>query len=119
MTYKEIKEKLKEVGLKAQHFGDFAYQGECISYDEETGEETEYDVMGILTENFGNVQIADTSYFHDGYECWTVYHFVDHNIYMKFTGYFSSYDSTEWSGGKQVFPEEKTIIVFNENKKEK
>lgn len=114
MTYEEIKEKLKELGLNPQHFGQFASSGDCLIYDEETDDDKEYDVMGILTEHFGNVQIADTSYFHDGYQCWTVYHFVDHNIYIKFTGYFSSYDSTQWSGGNQVFPEEKTIIVFNE-----
>jgi hypothetical protein len=118
MTYEEIKLKLKEVGLTPQHFGVFSYSGECVMYDEETGDEIEYDIMGILKDNFGEVVVAETSYFHDGYECWAVYHLKDHNVYLRFKGYFSSYDSTEWSGGKEVFPEEKTIIVYNEKKKE-
>ena len=113
MTYQEIKAKLKEIELESQYFGDFAYRGECIIYDEQD-DEIEYDLMGILKEHFGNVVVADTSYFHDGYECWAVYHFQDHNVYLKFSGYFSSYNDTEWSEPREVFPEEKTIILFKE-----
>ena len=51
--------------------------------------------------------------FHDGYECWCVYDFKEHNVCIKIEGYFSSYDDTEWSRMFQVFPEEKTITVYN------
>lgn len=35
-------------------------------------------------------------------------------LYFKITGYYSSYDGTEWDNTiKQVKPEQKTITVYN------
>ena len=114
MTYKQILNKIEEIGLTFEHFGKFAQDGShCYIYDNDTNEELEVDLMGILKDNFGEVVLAETSYFHDGYECWCVYSFKEHNVHIKFSAYFSSYDETEWDESDEVFPEEKTIIVFN------
>jgi len=79
MDYKEIRQKLKEIGLTAQHMGTYAQDGQCIIYDDETDSEIETDVMGLLKANFGNVTIAETSHFHDGYG---IYSFHDHNVHI-------------------------------------
>ena len=42
-----------------------------------------------------------------------VYFFKDHNIYLKITGYYMSYDGTTWNEDfKAVNPQEKTITVY-------
>lgn len=45
-----------------------------------------------------------------------VFHFKTHNVYIKAEGSYSSYDGTEfyneWESVSQVFPGEKTIIVY-------
>jgi len=110
MDYKEIRQKLKEIGLTAQHMGTYAQDGQCIIYDDETDSEIETDVMGLLKANFGNVTIAETSHFHDGYG---IYSFHDHNVHIKYSSYFSSYDSTEW---REVIAEQKMVTVFSAKK---
>ena len=118
MNYKEIKEKLKEIGLDGKKLGLYAQNGECMVYDDETGDEIEYDVEGLLEEHLGKFEVAETSYFHDGYECWCVYAFKEHNVFIKMTGYFSSYDDTEWGDFFEVVPEQKTITVYEKPKKQ-
>ena len=88
MNYTELVGQLKEIGLDTDKMGRFAQNGECTVYDNHVS--SELDVMGILEQNFGKVEIVDTSYFHDGYECWCVYAFKDLDIYMRVDGFFSS-----------------------------
>jgi len=113
MNYKEIKAKLNEIGLTTQKLGIYAQNGECCIYDDETGDDTEYDVAGMLAEHFGKVHIAETSYFHDGYECWVVYEFMDHDVFIRLDSYFSSYETSEWNDMCEVLPEQQTITVYN------
>lgn len=45
-----------------------------------------------------------------------VFHFKDHNVYIKVHGYYSSYNGTEFDDGwdccSQVVPTQKTITVY-------
>ena len=42
-----------------------------------------------------------------------VVHFKDHDIYLRATGFYSSYDGTDWDSDlTQVFPREKMITVY-------
>jgi hypothetical protein len=45
-----------------------------------------------------------------------VYHFVDHDVYIKVDGYYSSYCGTEfedgWDSLSEVRPKEVTITIF-------
>ena len=45
---------------------------------------------------------------------WSVKHFVDHNVYIKITGHYSSYNGTDFYAGygKEVKPAEKVVTVF-------
>lgn len=45
-----------------------------------------------------------------------VYYFKDHDVYIKVTGYYSSYNGTDFDEGwdccSEVRPEQKTITVY-------
>jgi len=112
MNYEEIKLKLTEIGITANNMGEYGLNDEVYDYQDEDEKEFEE----ILEENFGNIEIVEKSYQHDGHECWCVYYFKDHNVYIKYEGYFSSYDPTNFRRITEVFPEEKTIIVYNGKK---
>jgi hypothetical protein len=47
----------------------------------------------------------------------SVKHFKDHNVYIKVTGYYSSYNGTYfegWDECTQVTPQERVITVYEE-----
>lgn len=91
MTATEIIEKLK--GFSGD---DFAYK-----FDNREG--------------FGKAEIVheqgDTQGGGD-YSC-VVRYFEDHNVYIQVTGYYSSYNGTDWdSTFTEVLPKQKTITVY-------
>lgn len=91
MTATEIIEKLKEFSGS-----DFAY---------EFGNK----------EGFGKAKIVHEEGDCEGggdYSC-VVRYFEEHDVYIQVTGFYSSYEGTEWDGEfEQVFPKEKTITVY-------
>lgn len=52
----------------------------------------------------------------EGSDWYSVKHFVDHNVYIKVSGWYSSYNGTDFDGDweccEQVTPQEKTITVY-------
>ena len=118
MEYKEILAKLKELNFDAEKMGSYCQNGSYY-YDREIDEEIEIDFKGILQEHFGDVKIVDTSVFHDGYECHVVFQFTEHNVWIKYTGYFSSYEGTDWRKSLEVFPEQRMVTFYNEKAKVK
>lgn len=74
----------------------------------------EKEVLNYL--GVGTYKVVD-SYGGEGCgETWyKVFHFTDHNVYIRIDGFYQSYNGTEfYSGyGREVFPQEKTIVVFN------
>ena len=43
---------------------------------------------------------------------WTVYHFKDHDVFIKFQGWYSSYNGIEFESMQEVKPVTKTITVY-------
>lgn len=42
-----------------------------------------------------------------------VYNFVDYGVYLKITGFYSSYNGTDWNDDwTEVFPQEKMTTVY-------
>ena len=113
MTFNEIIQKMNEVELTTEYLGKYVRYEECFIYDDDENE-IEIDVIGLLKEHIDEeAKLADKSYFHDGYSCWGVYSFPKHNVHIRVSGYFSSYNGTEWNEKfEEVFPVEKTIIDF-------
>lgn len=42
----------------------------------------------------------------------TVYYFADHDCYIQFSGYYSSYERTEYDTWLEVKPVQKTITIY-------
>ena len=92
-------QEILDIVKKNMSIEEFAYN----SYDpEELG-------LGKVEEvdRYGGRGQGDTWY--------SVKHFVDHDVYIKTEGYYSSYSGTdfEYGYGTEVRPVEKTIIVYN------
>lgn len=98
MTGKEILEKLKS---SLEDVSIFAHE--------------DYDPIEL---GLGEVNEVDSGGGSDrGSNWYSVQHFVDHDVYIKVTGYYQSHNGTEfydgWDGCSIVKPEEKTITVYN------
>jgi hypothetical protein len=96
MTFQEIKEKMQEIGVS-----DFCNE--------------DYDKT-LLPKN----KLVSSTGGHEGGGDYAerVFHFIEDNIYVEMTGYYSSYDGTDWDRHvEEVFPEEETIIVYKTKSK--
>lgn len=96
MTYQEIIEELKKSNRDLE---DFAYEN--ISF-----------IPGLTWEEIE--QIGGEG---EGDHWHSVKYFPEHNIYIKITGYYQSYNGTEFYGGydeccSQVTPQQRTITVY-------
>lgn len=93
MNGQEIIEKLNELGI---YGSEFAY--ELDSH-----------------EDLGNAPIIHSEGDREGggdYSC-VVRHFEDHNVYIQVTGYYSSYNGTDWdSEFSEVKPVERTVTFY-------
>jgi len=84
--------------IKTQEFDDFIYE----SYNG-------------YPEVLGKVEIVSSKGDREGGGSYAeiVFHFKDHNVYLRVTGYYSSYHGTDWEEDwTEVFPREKTITVY-------
>lgn len=59
---------------------------------------------------------ADSGGEDEGSDWQRVFHFVDHDVYIKVTGYYQSYNGTEFYNGwgclSEVRPTQRTITVY-------
>lgn len=97
MKFEEILEETKK--LYSESVSDFAY-------DESN-----------TIPNVGNFKEIDQHGGEgEGERWWSVKHFVDHNVYIKVKGFYSSYNGVDffdgWDCCEEVTPKEKTIIVY-------
>lgn len=97
MTFEQIMAVLKE---KIGTVDDFAYE--------------DFDKDEL---NLGHIELVDEYGGEDQGSTWyVVYHFVDHDVYIKVDGYYSSYEGTDFYNGwgccSEVKPKEKTITVY-------
>lgn len=77
------------------------------------------DLIASLTESnhetFGEIEVI-----HEEGDCEgggdhseKVFHFKDHNVFIRVTGFYSSYNGTDWENDwTEVSPKEKTITVY-------
>ena len=68
-------------------------------------------------EEFGKYQIVAKKGGEDeGTEYWKVYYFEEHDVYIKVSGYYSSYEGVSDIEMFEVFPKEVTITIYQKNK---
>lgn len=121
-NYNEIMTLLKEV---YSHVTDFAYEdwGNIPDDFEPLGGELDWKIRTRRQENYfkhiglGEMNVV-ASYGGEGKgeDWWKVFHFVDHDVYIRIDGYYQSYDGVNfydgWDCCKEVKPVEKTITVY-------
>jgi len=69
-----------------------------------------FDLLGL-----GGIKVVD-EYGGEGQgdDYWTVYHFVDHDVYIRVEGWYSSYNGAEFDNyGFEVRPEPVMKIEYN------
>lgn len=84
-----------------QDFDQSQYQGDVL------------DSLGKITrmERF-DPAIWFENYDDSTYQLYTVYHFEDHDVYIKFIGWWTSYNGGEFESMKQVFPQQKLVTIY-------
>jgi len=115
MNYQEILEEVKKQSEGSVSM--FAYEGldgDKVYPEAKYGTE-EYKiyknpVLGVVK------QVAQHGGEGKGEDWWVVYHFVDHNVFIRVDGYYQSYNGTEfydgWNCCSEVSPQQKTITVY-------
>lgn len=104
MDFQEIVEKLKEANIKPEDLQDII---EGYGSSEFT--------LEFLETLVGNVEEVNSIGGGEGEGDYVerVYHFKDHNVYIKITGFYSSYNGTDWGEHfREVKPKEKVVTVF-------
>ena len=92
-----------------------------MSYEELVKEIKEYGVSSVANEDFNSSELpielvhAEGGHSGDGEYAERVFEHDNNGekIYVKITGFYSSYDGTDWDSDlKQVSPLKKTITVY-------
>jgi len=133
MNFKEILDEMKRLGISKQmfsgvEFDDYEGDHDDDDADGESAEQIDESLIKKLSEDNkeitieglgkiviveqegGYAELQDGAY---GMEWHIVRHFVDHNVYIKLAGYYSSYDGLEIQGNLcEVHAVPKTVIVY-------
>ncbi|MAX51479.1 MAG: hypothetical protein CMH22_05825 [Methylophaga sp.] len=115
MTGQEIIKRLKDSGIypSVLAYQEWTEADIEIPNDIEGWEAIEKYVLNKL--NLGEIKEVNSKGDREGGGDYSmkVFHFVDHNAYVKITGFYSSYSGTDWDEGYQVVtPKEKVVTVF-------
>ena len=114
MNYQEILEEVKKQCSDVSEFAHEGLDGDKVYPEAKYGTE-EYSlyknpILGIVK------QVANHGGEGKGEDWWVIYHFIDHNVYIKVNGYYQSYNGTEfydgWDCCSEVKPIQKTITVY-------
>ncbi len=89
---------------------------DSLAYNLEEGYDERYPTECAHIKHLGKIETVYSKGGCEGGgdEAVRVFKFIDHGgICVKITGYYSSYEGTEWNGDwKEVKPQEKTITVY-------
>lgn len=118
MTGKEIVARLEEFFGDNVHAYAYGNYTEAETFDYEAHKELDWkerEVECLKQLGLGEIKEVD-SYGGEGQgETWyVVNHFVDHDVYIRTDGFYSSYNGTDFDEGfgSEVRPISKTITVF-------
>lgn len=106
LTYKEISDLIKQ-----NEWGDDFVIG--LGTDDEFMVEEDSDY--VLS--FGSIKRVesggfDSDSYYSSVKVYRVYHFIEHGVFIRFTGWLESYDGCQFEEMEQVQPVEKTVTVY-------
>jgi len=66
---------------------------------------------------FGKIELVDQHGGEgEGDSYWTIYHFVDHDVYIQFDGWYASYVGAEFNEKFEVRPEQVMVTQYRQVK---
>jgi len=99
MNFAEIEKIMDELSIDGNDMDNGRYSDNYEELEEKTGK------IELVDEHGGGEG--------EGEECHRVFHFVDHDVYIRFDGWYASGDGTHYdNAGYEVRPQEKTITVY-------
>jgi hypothetical protein len=122
-NYQQILERLQEMYSDVSEFAheglyydipnDFEPLPESYEWEQYQQRERNYHKTQPLGEC---VQVQQHGGEGEGEQWYVVYHFVEHDIYVRVDGWYQSYEGTDfydgWDCCKEVRPKEKVITVY-------
>jgi hypothetical protein len=144
MDYKEILEKMKELGITKRIFTSDSEYGDYYDKDDESDVEVSYTIKEqfasyhnqsnkrfrsvylneeneITVEGLGRIKVVEQKGGYNelqegatGMDWYIVRHFVDHDVYIRVDGHYTSYEGLDISRSKykEVKPKERVIIEY-------
>lgn len=109
LTAKQILEKIEELEINEQEFGDFDF-GEYSKNEDGTPDYTRRYLEGIgevvEVEQHGGEGMGDSLY--------SVKHFVDHDVYIRTEGWYASYEGGTYDQGygEEVRPTQRLVTFY-------
>ena len=124
LTFNEIMDKLKTVYSSVDEFA-YGYTEDAIipdDFEPLQGERSYVTLRERAEKYWSHIGIGEYKQIEqyggegEGETWYVVYHFVEHDVYIRVDGFYQSYNGTEfydgWDCCREVRPKEKTITVY-------
>lgn len=110
MNFKQIKEILEsDLFNKNKLYPEHWMEGDAEYYSRQCTN----DECLLLLSNLGKFECAEQFGGEgEGDTYYSVYHFIDHDVYIRFDGWYASHHGSEYNEMFEVRPVEKTITVY-------
>lgn len=121
LTFDEIEKKLNDLEVTPSMLDGEDSDDDYDDDGEEPGEDDDLDTTELVEKYLGKFKEVHS---HGGGEgggeyVERIYHFIDHDVYVRTTGGYYSHHGIEWDDDfEEVFPR-KTIVTVYETKKER
>jgi hypothetical protein len=124
-NYEELAKKFRDKNHKKLSFNEIKKELERIidndneKYIELAENYTHADWYKEMEKIIGPIKMVEQVGGSDQGSYWySVLNFIDHNVFIKITGYYTSYEGTSFtmfdtSDFKEVFPSQKTITIYS------
>ena len=124
-NYEELAKKFRDKNHKKLSFNEIKKELERIidndneKYIELAENYTHADWHKEMEKIIGPIEMVEQVGGSDQGSYWySVLNFIDHNVFIKITGYYTSYEGTSFtmfdtSDFKEVFPSQKTITIYS------
>jgi hypothetical protein len=124
-NYEELAKKFRDKNHKKLSFNEIKEELERIidndneKYNELAENYNSADWHKEMEKIIGPIKMVEQVGGSDQGSYWySILNFIDHNVFIKITGYYTSYEGTSFtmfdtSDFKEVFPSQKTITVYS------
>lgn len=108
LTYDEIHDIINSELFVENYTGPSAWMDQGISDDDYDDDE-----IGIELKKLGSFEVVDEhGGENEGSDYYAIYYFKDHDVYIKFSGWYASHVGSEYEEMNQVYPKQEVITNY-------